>query len=262
MQPAPLLPKISCLMITADRRQLCKRAIRCYRRQTYANKELVVVDDGREDLEPLLAELPSDEVVYVRLEKRPENVLGQLRNVALDAARGDFVAQWDDDDWYHPERLERQAAPLLEGYDACTLSGALMHLDTTEFLLHPYIGYLRDGVPGSIVHRCDPEVRYEGMRKGEDTVYLKAWTRRRYTKLDASEVHLFIRCFHGNNTWDAAHFLRRMRNTPPDSIAYAWHRFVRRDLFRHNRFQLDQKAREAFEMYLDDSYELGLLRRG
>lgn len=260
MHPDVSLPKISCLMVTADRRQLCRRALRCYKRQTYPNKELVVVDDGREDLAPLLADLPASEVVYLKLERKPEHVLGRLRNVALDAATGTFVAQWDDDDWYHPERLERQAAVLMSGYDACTLSAALMHLDTPEFLRRPYVGLLRDGVPGSIVHRRDAAIRYPGLRRGEDTVYLKAWTARSYAKLPLTDTHLFIRCFHGNNTWDAAHFLRRMRNTVPDSVSYLWHRHVRRDLFAHPRFRLDDRAREAFEAYLEDSHDLGLLR--
>jgi glycosyltransferase involved in cell wall biosynthesis len=261
MRTLPDLPKVSCLMVTADRGQLCRRAIRCYQRQTYPNKELIVVDDGREDLAPLLADLPSDEVVYLKLAKHPESVLGKLRNVALEAARGDLVAQWDDDDWYHGERLEKQVAVLQQGYEACALSAALMHLDTEAFVLRPYIGYLRDGVPGSIAHLRSNAIRYEGLRRGEDTVYLHAWTKRRYAKLPPGDVYLFIRCFHGNNTWEASHFLRRMRNTVPDSAAYVWHRFVRRDLFRHNRFRLDEKARAAFETYLEDSYELNLLKR-
>lgn len=261
MQDENRLPRISCLMVTADRGQLCRRAVRCYLRQTYPNKELVVVDDGKEDLTPILADVPADELVYIKLEKKPDNVLGVLRNRALDAARGAYVAQWDDDDWYHAERLERQAAVLEAGYDACTLQGALMHLDTEAYLEHPYIGYLRDGVPGSIMHRRVDDIRYPAMRRAEDSVYLQAWTERRYTKLPPTELYLFIRCFHGSNTWEQSHFMSRMRNTVPDAVAYAWHRYVRGDLFRHPRFRLDEKAREAFQTYLEDSYDLNLLRR-
>lgn len=247
-------------MVTADRMPLVRRALLCYRRQTYPNKELVIVDDGRADLTPLLADLPRDEVVYLRLDKKPENVLGRLRNTALEAASGSFLTQWDDDDWYHAERIERQAATLMAGYDACSLSGALMHLDDPDFIHRPYVGYLKDGVPGSIMHRRDDTITYPEMRRAEDTVYLNAWRQRRYTKLPAEEVHLFIRCFHGANTWDRTHFLRRMRNTPRDLLAYGWYRHVRRDLFAHPRFRLDAAARAAFETYLEDSRSLDLLR--
>lgn len=252
-------PLVSCLMVTADRRDLCRRSIRCFQRQTYPNRELVVVDDGDEDLAPVLADLPADQVCYVKLERKPENVLGHLRNVALDHASGTFLAQWDDDDWYHAERLETQVGALQQGYDACSVHGALMHIDAPDYVRHPYVGYLDDGVPGSIVHRRDASIRYPEMRRAEDTVYLNAWREKRYTILPGSEAHLFIRCFHGDNTWEKKHFLTRIRNTVPDALAYAWYRFVRNDLFQHPRFQLSDTQWDAFDTYMDDSLELGLL---
>jgi glycosyltransferase involved in cell wall biosynthesis len=246
-------------MVTADRRALCRRSIRCFQRQTYPNRELVVVDDGEEDLGPVLSDVPARQVRYVKLEKKPENVLGRLRNIALEHASGTFLAQWDDDDWYHAERLEKQVATLQQGYDACSLYGALMHIDAPTYVRHPYIGYLGDGVPGSIVHRRDAAIRYPEMRRAEDTVYLNAWLEKRYTMLPGQEAHLFIRCFHGDNTWEKKHFLTRMRNTVPDALAYVWYRFVRNDLFQHPRFQLSDAAWAAFETYLQDSRELGLI---
>jgi glycosyltransferase involved in cell wall biosynthesis len=245
-------------MVTADRSALSRRAILCYRRQRYPNRELVIIDDGREDLSPLLSDIPASEVRYIRLEKRPEHVLGYLRNLALQHATGSFLTQWDDDDWYHPDRLSKQAAVLRQGYDACSLSGALMHLDTPEYFDHPYIGYLKDGIPGSIMHRRDDSIRYPEMRRAEDTVYLDHWRKRRYILLPASEVHLFIRCFHGTNTWEQAHFLTRMRNTLPDLVAYLWFRYVRQDLFLHPRFKLGEASREAFDQFLEDSRRLAL----
>jgi glycosyltransferase involved in cell wall biosynthesis len=246
-------------MVTADRLHLCRRAIRCYNRQTYAPRELVVVDDGTQDLALALAEVPSDELVYVKLPRRPENVLGRLRNVALEHATGAFLVQWDDDDWYHRRRIERQVRVLQRGHDACSLHGALMHIDAERLLAHPYVGTLRKGVPGSIMHRRSARIRYPELRRAEDSVYLDAWREQRYATLPASEAHLFIRCFHGRNTWDKHHFLTRMRNTIPDALAYVWHRFVRRDLFAHPRFRLDARARAAFRTYLHDSVDLGLL---
>ncbi len=249
-------------MVTADRSALCRRAVHCYRQQTYPRKELIVVDDGSEDLSDILSVLPAEEVRYVRIERHARNVLGHLRNLALDAARGDMMAQWDDDDWYHPRRLERQVEALASGCDACVLSGALMHLDTPEYIDHPYTGYLPDGVPGTIVHRREDGLRYPALRKSEDTVYLQHWLRSPLRIHRIPETHLFIRCFHGTNTWDRDHFLTRMRNRPADLIAYVWHRYVRRELFDHPRFRLNPSARQSFEMFLQDSRRLGLLKNG
>jgi glycosyltransferase involved in cell wall biosynthesis len=245
-------------MVTADRPQLCKRAVLCYNHQQYPNKELVVVDDGETDLEPILADVPSEELRYVRLSRNPSNVLGKLRNIALDNASGEYVAQWDDDDWYHPERLDRQAATLDEGYDACTLHATLMHVNRPGYFDHPYAGALPQGVPGTIMHVNDHSVAYPELRKGEDTAYLDAWRRRRYVELPDSNMHLFIRCYHGHNTWGADHFLRRVRNSPGDALSYVWHKAIRHDLFSHPRFKLSDDARRAFNMYLEDSYVAGI----
>jgi len=252
-------PKVSCLTVTADRKHLMKRAVLCFQNQTYKNKELVIIDDGAQDLGDILTDLPADQVKYVKLEKKPENTLGKLRNRSLDEANGDFLVQWDDDDWYHPERIAIQAQTLMAGYDACCLSGALMHLDEELYMHHPYVGYLPDGIPGSIMHRADADIRYPHTRRAEDTVYLNEWMEQRYLQLPDDYSHLFIRCYHGNNTWEKDHFLRRIRNNPKDAILYVWHKMIKGDLFTHPRFRLTEEQREAFEMYLDDSQNLNLL---
>lgn len=252
------LPKVSCLSVTANRKHLMQRAIRCFRNQSYENKELVIIDDGEQDLEDILSTLPAEQVKYVKLDKDPDNTLGKLRNRSLEEADGDFLIQWDDDDWYHPDRISIQADKLMEGYDACCLAGALMHLDEEPFMNHPYVGFLPDGIPGSIMHRADSEIRYPHTRRAEDTEYLKWWMEKRYFKMPAEYSHLFIRCYHGDNTWEKEHFLRRIRNNPKDAVLYVWYKFIKDDLFTHPRFQLSDKQKEAFGMYFQDSKELNL----
>jgi glycosyltransferase involved in cell wall biosynthesis len=257
----PDAPLVSCLAVTANRPGLLRRAVRCFNRQTYPHRELVVLDDGDADLTPALQDVPSEQLRYHRIPRQPENVLGALRNRTLDLAEGDYLAQWDDDDWYHADRLAVQVAALEEGADACALAATLMHLSTDGFLLHPYVGHLGGGVPGTIVHRRDDALRYPAQRRAEDSVYLDAWRVRRYEELPDSYAHLFIRTFHGANTWEVSHFHRRIRNSPARLASYGWYRWVRRDLFAHPRFRLSDVAREAFELYLQDSFELGLLVR-
>ena len=246
-------------MVTADRPQLMKRAIHCFNSQTYPHKELIVVDDGKMDLSPALKKQVSGEFQYIKLDSTKNFTLGELRNISLDKAEGDFLVQWDDDDWYHPQRLDLQAAKLEEGYDACCLPSALMHLDTYEYMKHPYIGALPDGIPGSIMHVYHSSIRYPSERRGEDTVYLKQWKKGKYSRLPEDYYYLFIRCFHGANTWEKEHFLRRTRNTPIKWLQYAWYRYLKADLYQHPVFQLHAEGRKAFEMYLADSKQVGLL---
>ena len=104
-------PLVSCLMVTRDRVALARRAVRCLAAQTWPAVELVVVDDGDADYAPMLAEFePRLAIRYLRLTPQPGRYLGALRNLALEAARGELCAQWDDDEWYHPDRLRAQVA--------------------------------------------------------------------------------------------------------------------------------------------------------
>ncbi len=252
------LPKVSCLVVTADRPRLLRRSLLSYQAQTYPNKELVVVDDGRDPLDELLSELPTGPIRYIRLEKKPENTLGRLRNLSLEAATGDCLTIWDDDDWYHPDRLKIQVAALVAGNDSCLLSSALFHLDAPGYFDHPFRSPFRKGVPGSLVFVRDPSIHYPELRRGEDSVFLKAWRRRPQKKLETVYAYLQVRCYHGTNTWDYGHFIRRLKSSPRDAAAYAWYRYARRDVWRHPGFTLEAKDQESFRLYLEDSRRAGL----
>ncbi|PEN12325.1 glycosyl transferase family 2 [Longibacter salinarum] len=258
--PPSSLPKVSCLLVTADRPQLVKRALRCYANQTYENTELVVLDNGETPIQEVVESFDLDgDVVYRHVEREPDMWIGALRNQSLELATGKFVVpQWDDDDWSHPERVERQARVLQEGYDACTLQGTLMHVDSEEYFDHPFIGPLPDGVPPTIMHRRNANIRYPNLRRTSDTDFVNAWQKHRYKVLPIEEAYLYLRYSHGGNLWEQDHFLRRMRNTPKQLLLYAWHAYIRGDVFNHPRFRLTSKMEEAFELYLEDSIASGI----
>ena len=65
-------------MVTADRPALCQRAIWCYLQQTYTNKELVVLDNGSQSMEPYLGAVSSEELRYKKIERTPDLTLGDL----------------------------------------------------------------------------------------------------------------------------------------------------------------------------------------
>ncbi len=247
-------------MVTRNRVRLAERAVKCFTNQSWKNKELVILDDGAEDYEPMLA--PYRERLTIRYEKLPEvegRFLGELRNLAIDAAEGDYCAQWDDDDWYHPERIERQMAPLLQGSKACTCEWTLMHLDQGNFLERPFRAKLSGGTSGTIIHKKIEGLRYRNEEKGEDDFFRDLFRDRgRYTAFGREASQLFIRCHHGDNTWDKAHFLRRLRNTPLHLAQYLFARYARGELLTHPAFQLNEAERQACELFLTDSRRLGL----
>jgi len=258
VKPTPL---ISCLMVTRDRARFAARALRCLAAQTWRPVELVVVDDGDQDYTPMLAEFEGAfPIRYIKERPLPGRRLGELRNLALDAARGELCAQWDDDEWYHPERLAVQARACLSGRaHASVLKWTLMHVDTPAMAALPYRADAGHGTPGTVVH-CRTDARYPNLARGEDTVFLDALAERGdVAVLGVEHSHLFIRCFHGGNTWNADHFRRRLRRTPTAAAHYLWAR-LRGDLRGHPQLRLTDRERAAINVFLNESRALDLLR--
>jgi glycosyltransferase involved in cell wall biosynthesis len=112
------LPLVSCLMPTANRRAFAPRAIAQFLEQDYANRELVILDDGADSIAELVPQ--DDRIQYHRLAGR--TVLGTKRNLAAEAAHGDILVNWDDDDWFASWRLSYQLEELMRaGADVCGL---------------------------------------------------------------------------------------------------------------------------------------------
>jgi glycosyltransferase involved in cell wall biosynthesis len=94
-------------MPTRDRRALARQAIWYFLRQDYPAKELIVLDDGDDAIEDLTR--GDERIRYVRL---PATAVGAKRNLGAELAAGEFVAQWDDDDWIGYTRLSAQVSEL------------------------------------------------------------------------------------------------------------------------------------------------------
>lgn len=124
---ANVLPLVSCVMPTFNRAHWVPTAIALYRRQTYPSTELIVVDDSNDD-GATREVVPHDDpdIRYIGIPNRI--TIGEKRNRGVAEARGSVIALWDDDDWYGPERLAVQVAPLVAGKSDITAFGACTFL--------------------------------------------------------------------------------------------------------------------------------------
>lgn len=109
-------------MPTADRRLFTLQAVAHFLRQDYANRELIVLDDGAQSVEDVMPDDPR--VRYVRDEHR--RPIGAKRNRACELARGDVIVHWDDDDWNARRRVRYQVEQLMAARaDVCGLNRVL-----------------------------------------------------------------------------------------------------------------------------------------
>jgi hypothetical protein len=165
-------PLVSCLMPTYNRRAFVAHAIAYYRRQSYENRELIVLDDGEDAIADLIPDDPS-----IRYERLPRKItLGAKLNLACERARGEVLAHFDDDDWYAPWRLSYQVEALTRaGTDLCGIN-QLLYYDLRDGRGYEY-RYPRDQKPWLI---------------GSDLVYTREfWRRHRFAEIDVGMDGLF-----------------------------------------------------------------------
>ncbi|HKR65688.1 MAG TPA: glycosyltransferase [Thermoanaerobaculia bacterium] len=230
-------PRVSCVMPTYNRRPFIGLALEAFRRQTYDHRELIVVDDGEDRIEDLVRNQP--DVRYVRMPSRAS--IGAKRNRGVAEASGEIVALWDDDDWYGPERLEKQVAPILSG--AAELTGLedrfVLELPRRRWWtigkdLHRsmFAGNVTGGTVVFLRSVWTSGVRFPEVSLAEDAAFLREAVRRGLRLARIDEDGLFVYMRHGANTWafDAGTFLdpRGWREAaapsafPPQSLdAYA-----------------------------------------
>jgi glycosyltransferase involved in cell wall biosynthesis len=100
------VPMFSVVIPTLNRGPKLLRAVRSVFAQTLKDFEILVVDDGTDDSAALLRQSFGDDVQYLR--GAGQGVAGG-RNLGIAAARGEYVAFLDADDWWYPGKLQRVA---------------------------------------------------------------------------------------------------------------------------------------------------------
>jgi glycosyltransferase involved in cell wall biosynthesis len=108
------LPRVSVVLPAWNRAETIRSSVRSVLSQTFADFELIVVDDGSTD--NTMAML--DDIVDPRLRRlaNPRNAgASAARNTGIRAANGDWVAFQDSDDEWLPKKLEMQIARLEAG---------------------------------------------------------------------------------------------------------------------------------------------------
>lgn len=126
-------PLVSVIIPSYGRPDTLRQAVDSVISQTYKNIEIVVVDDNppqsenREKTKKLVESIISTEKVikYIAL---PQNMGGSLaRNEGVYNSTGTLITFLDDDDYYLPQKVEKQVTVLQSGdIDICTCAMTAM----------------------------------------------------------------------------------------------------------------------------------------
>ncbi|MFF0430031.1 MULTISPECIES: glycosyltransferase family 2 protein [unclassified Streptomyces] len=151
------MPLVSVVMPVYNSAATLGAAVRSVLTQTHSDLELLITDDkSSDDSMDLLMEFARQDE-RVKPESAPEQGgAGRARNLAIERARGDYVAFLDSDDMWLPEKTERQIEFAAAGSAPLTFT-SYFKMDAD------YEGESTDFVPNGRVVRAREHVDYRAM---------------------------------------------------------------------------------------------------
>lgn len=222
-----MLPKISCLCITHNRKRSLERAIACFEAQEYSNKELFILYES-EDVKAAktLSNYKNHKnIALYEVPSRPKLVLGELRNIAIRESSGDFFCQWDDDDWYSVDRLEAQYNHIITNNKLCCVLNNWIVFDSLYKQAFLSIKRLWEGSILCNKKALNGHSPYLTRSKGEDTHFIKELDKRDLiVQLDRPDIYIYI--YDGKNTWERDHWQKIFDTSVPitkDLSMDIWH---------------------------------------
>lgn len=201
MRKSQLNPSVTAVMVTGksiERVKFARTAVTSFLEQTYPNKKLLIINTGPCDI----LDRERLNIEEKRLFVNNDVTLGKLRNMAFDLTDSDFLIQWDDDDWYHPERIAYQVSGIASSGSSVFLNNQIRY----SFERDTAIVYSNGPIHGTVLHPRKIRQRYSPLKRSEDTVFMKILPNR--VVMD-NEPKMYIRFYHGSNTWDELHIMGR-----------------------------------------------------
>jgi tetratricopeptide (TPR) repeat protein len=140
-------PLVSVIMTTYNVQQYVRTAVDSILNQSYRDIELIVVDDRSDDDTPrILRDIESTDPRVRTILKTTNDGTYVCKNTGLLAARGEFVALQDSDDWSHPDRIAASIDVLL--------ARAELQAITTDWLRMTSDADIVIKAGGQVTHLC------------------------------------------------------------------------------------------------------------
>lgn len=146
--------KVSIVVPTFNRADVIGRALRSIIKQTYADYEVIVVDDGStDDTESAVSAIKDARIRYIPLSENQG--VAHARNIGIQEAAGDFIAFLDSDDEWLPDKLQIQMAEIEKLDDAygmvyCRMGGWVR--DGSSRFVCPPLDWKQKILEGNIFH--------------------------------------------------------------------------------------------------------------
>ena len=179
---------VSVITLTFNRPNLFFIAIDNWKRWTYQYKEWIIVDDSTYAPDQILDQLRADKqlsqqlqsgmIQYLKLDSKTH--ISDKRNIGCRAARGIYIMNADDDDYYPSNVIESRLAHISNGAWACTYASTIACYD-----IHANVSFINSPNIYDLPHE----------RVSEATLFFKYsfWEARQFaSNVDRGEGSAFI----------------------------------------------------------------------
>jgi glycosyltransferase involved in cell wall biosynthesis len=255
-------PRVSVIIPTYNRANYIGQAVASALGQTYRDIEVVVVDDGSTDATAeVLGSFMDSRLVRIQQENAGRS---RARNVAINAARGEYITFLDSDDYYLPSKIELQVSYLNANPDVgMVYTSAACIDDDGQSLSHTYrallSGWIYPSIAFFIPHTITlPTVMVrrevlstvgpfdENLERFEDT---DMWRRvaKRVSVAGIDEITCHVRTHSGN----------RLESLDPTKIVAALDRYIAKVLAEDT--DVEQSILQAGARRLSEHYGTAML---
>ena len=136
----PSSPRVSVVMPAWNAARWLGRALASLVTQTFADIEIIVVDDGSEDATPEIVSAFAARDARVILVRQDHAGFSAAANRGVAEARGEYIGRLDADDVALPDRFAKQVAFMDAHPEVGVVGGSMIVIDENDRKLHrmPY----------------------------------------------------------------------------------------------------------------------------
>jgi Glycosyltransferases involved in cell wall biogenesis len=138
------LPKVSVVVPVYNTEPYLRQCLESIVSQTLQDIEIICVDDGSTDQSPEILKDFSRSDTRVRVLNQQNQYAGTARNLAMDAARGEYLVFWDSDDFFEPDALQKMYDQIKHHRADICVCGANQYLEASGEI-RPSNRYLAEG---------------------------------------------------------------------------------------------------------------------
>jgi hypothetical protein len=199
------LPLVTCILVFGlrERIRMARKAVQQFVEQVYPRKQLVIVNTTDLDV----TTVPHFAIKERRVSLPRRLTLGQMRNIGLELADGDWVRPcWDDDDYYHPLQLAYQMCFRRPGHASLLTHQMRVDINTAT----AYVHHQEEGIPNTMLVPRSSQARFPDVDVNDAQAFWLENYGDRTVAVDNGQFPfngLSVAAYHGHNVTPREEFM-------------------------------------------------------